>query len=111
VPNKTYYFHVFFDGNEMSAFNSWKYVFPFKVKRVDFSSRRFKSTFFKPSLLQSKSNQKEEPYSINFYNLSGVKIMTKEVHNIEEENKISLLRPKGVYIIKSKKGDRKVYVD
>ena len=95
----------------MSAFNSWKYVFPFKVKRVDFSSRRFKSTFFKPSLLQSKSNQKEEPYSINFYNLSGVKIMTKEVHNIEEENKISLLRPKGVYIIKSKKGDRKVYVD
>lgn len=116
LPSKTYYFHVFFEGSEMGAYNSWKYVFPFKVKRVDFSSKSLSSSFlrstsFRASILETENYQKLEPYKISFYNLSGLKVMTKEVYSIEEENATSLLLPKGIYIIKSKNGDRKVYVD
>ncbi len=50
-----------------------------------------------------------QPYYINVYNFQGQKVMTNQVKNIEEENKATLSLPKGIYIIKSKNRDRKVF--
>jgi hypothetical protein len=50
-------------------------------------------------------------YSIEVYNFSGQKVLTKNVSNVEEENLVTQNLAKGIYIIKSKNGDRKIFVN
>lgn len=63
------------------------------------------------SLATNSQTIKQKPYIIDVYNFKGQKVLSREVKNVEEENKATLSLPKGIYIIKSKNGDRKIYID
>jgi hypothetical protein len=73
-------------------------------------------TFFKPpgtSKLEMKKLEVEEltnHYSINVYNFQGQKVLTKEVNNKEEENKLLESLQSGFYIVKSNDKTNKIYI-
>ncbi|MEH6680635.1 MAG: T9SS type A sorting domain-containing protein [Sediminicola sp.] len=71
------------------------------------------SKVLNPVLLttQLPTNTYLEPYSIKIFNFQGEQVLTKEVSSVEEENLTTSTLTKGIYIIKSKMGDRKVYID
>lgn len=96
---ETYYLHLVM--YEIINFTQNRYVFPFKLNRLDVTSKSidFSNTEISPS------------YNIEVFDLYGRKIFTKETKSKVEENNITLDLPKGIYIIKSKNGDRKVFVD
>lgn len=50
-----------------------------------------------------------DPYKIDIFNLSGQKVKSTNVKNTDEENNEVGYLPKGIYIIGSKKGYKKVY--
>jgi len=62
-------------------------------------------------IFQSATQSNLPLYSIDIYNFQGQKVLTSKVNTIEDENNASFTLPKGIYIIKGKNGDRKVYVD
>jgi hypothetical protein len=69
-------------------------------------------TFYNPfgKLASNKFEIQEftDQYSIDVYNFQGQKVLTKQVNNIVQENKSLEELKKGIYIIKSKNGTRKV---
>ncbi len=69
------------------------------------------STSLKSNSINFPLNIIKLSYSVEVYNFSGQKILSKAVKSINEENKLIDNLPTGIYIIKSKEGDRKVYVD
>ncbi len=62
-------------------------------------------------IFQTTTQRNAPIYTIEIYNFQGQKVTTKEVKTVEDENNSTLTLPKGLYIIKSKNGDRKVFVD
>lgn len=70
------------------------------------------SSSLKANINFDKETQNElESYTIYIYNFQGQKVLSKEVSSIEDENALVVLMPKGMYILKSPKGDRKVLID
>lgn len=61
--------------------------------------------------LNTSENSYEQYYAIDIYNFQGQKILTKKVQGIEEENNVTMALAKGLYVVKSKNGDRKIYVN
>ncbi|MDO6491744.1 MAG: thrombospondin type 3 repeat-containing protein [Cellulophaga sp.] len=86
----------------VSINNDINYSIPYSYSSESSKSR---------SLATNSQTIKQKPYIIDVYNFKGQKVLSKEVKNTEEENKATLFIPKGVYIIKSKNGDRKIYID
>ncbi|MEM7486014.1 MAG: T9SS type A sorting domain-containing protein [Bacteroidota bacterium] len=52
-----------------------------------------------------------EQYPIEIYDFTGRKVISKDVSNVVEETDAAMGLPSGLYIIKSEKGDRKIFVD
>ncbi|BFP41623.1 hypothetical protein FGF1_24680 [Flavobacteriaceae bacterium GF1] len=52
-----------------------------------------------------------QSYVVDIYDLTGRKIASKNVSNTMEETETALSLPSGLYIIKSVKGDRKIFVN
>ena len=52
-----------------------------------------------------------EQYPIEVYDFMGRKVISKDVSNVMEETEAALSLPSGLYIIKSVKGDRKIFVN
>lgn len=58
----------------------------------------------------NESDILHEPYTVHVYNFSSLKILEQTVINKDGESTIIKNLPKGFYIIKSKYGSRKIYV-
>lgn len=92
-----------FNPNESNENNNVT-VIPIRISSSNAANLKF-------DLSDLNNNNIRNPYSIEIYSFTGQKVLSKNVNNIEEENEATLQLPKGLYIIKSEKGDRKVYVN
>ncbi|MFA5297702.1 MAG: CARDB domain-containing protein, partial [Lutibacter sp.] len=115
--NGYYYFHfvVDKDSNQVEESNENNNV---KTQKVYYT----KTTSGKPRLPKDLLMQKipnnnnnesdilDEPYTIEVYNFSYLKILEQTVINKDGESTIIKNLPKGLYIIKSKYGSRKIHV-
>lgn len=69
------------------------------------------ATSLKTKVSFTNNRINDKPYNINVFNFQGRKILSKKVYTIEDENSAVLNLSEGLYIIKSLKGDRKVYIN
>ena len=86
----------------------------FQVQFSYTQSSSGKGPVLSPTGFQSKARINSalilEQYPIEIYDLMGRKVVSKEVSSIMEETDAVMSLPTGLYIIKSEKGDRKMYV-
>lgn len=112
--NGYYYFHfvVDKDSNQVVESNENNNV---KTQKVYYT----KTTSNKPPkdlLIQMRPNNNnesdilDEPYTVQVYNFSNLKILEQTVINKDGESTIIKNLPIGLYIIKSKYGSRKIHV-
>ena len=93
LDEKTYYFHFLIkvDYEPTLLYQSKNhYVFPFKVNRLDVSSKT------------------SNPYMVDVYDITGTKITSKMINNSEEESLLINQLPSKLYIIKSEGETKKV---
>lgn len=112
--NGYYYFHfvVDKDSNQVEESNENNNV---KTQKVYYT----KTTSSKPPkdlLIQMRPNNNnesdilDEPYTVQVYNFSNLKILEQTVINKDGESTIIKNLPIGLYIINSKYGSRKIHV-
>ncbi|UOY07003.1 thrombospondin type 3 repeat-containing protein [Muricauda sp. SCSIO 64092] len=86
----------------------------FQVQFSYTQSSSGKGPVLSPTGFQSKARINSalilEQYPIEIYDLTGRKVVSKEVSSIMEETDAVMSLPTGLYIIRSEKGDRKMYV-
>tara|TARA_R110000764_G_C11029474_1_gene385430 strand:- start:24014 stop:25144 length:1131 start_codon:yes stop_codon:yes gene_type:complete len=107
--NQTYYLHVRYSINGGTTKG---FVWPIRIEYRDNSSGG--CVFCPPSPIegfqaQSNSNSISSPYTVDIYNMSGSKVITKTFATEDEEEDYLNSLPKNIYIVKSKFGTRKVY--
>lgn len=112
--NGYYYFHfvVDKDSNQVEESNENNNV---KTQKVYYT----KTTFNRPPkdlliqmrpIINNESDILDEPYTVQVYNFSNIKILEQTVINKDGESIIIKNLPIGLYIIKSKYGSRKIHV-
>jgi hypothetical protein len=109
VNNQTYYLHVRYSINGGTTKG---FVWPIRIEYRDNSSGG--CIFCPPSPyqgIQTLSNPTTDlsPYSVDIYDMSGNKIITKTFSTKEQEDDYLNSLPKKIYVVKSKFGTRKVY--
>jgi CARDB protein len=108
-----YYVHIFIDNytevtesNENNNVKTQKVYFnmssskpPFPPKELEYQSKQ----------VYNNSNVNSPPYTVYIHTFSQNKVLEKTVFNQKEENILVQELPKGIYIVNSKYGSRKVY--
>ncbi|MDO9275400.1 MAG: hypothetical protein Q7T92_07625 [Lutibacter sp.] len=112
VGGTTYYMIISLDPNfkvTESNENNNISIIPFKFEAT--SSRPPKDLLIqmRPNI-NNESDILDEPYTVQVYNFSNIKVLEQTVSNKDGESIIIKNLPIGLYIIKSKYGSRKIHV-
>lgn len=107
-----YYFHFVVDQQQViDETKENNNVITQKTHFFYYSSKQPKNLFLpKKTKPQTSTSIVDSPYTISIHKFSGVKVLEKEVQNEASENEVISNLPKGLYIINSIYGSRKIYV-